>query len=402
MNQNAISAVIRDLSAIQGQALCMPLTKRMQLDEVIRFKKIVFGESLYAKLMKAGTLERGSSQTMEALYADDEFADFVARRKFDHVTLVSTCMVFRHLAKKAPVFTVNPALNLLLADTGIKEDIPAQYFALPYPTCFIEFDPAERREHTTHFMFSGGTPEACEGALLQETRMEDLKKLRQSTREALELDPNLPARIIEIGLSASPIHSRSAHETKMPVAFDNIDLITLYIQDEQESIHAILQRHFRFYDEIMAPVAHLTSEDGRTFSELFQENFAYLTKILFYLNVEKNQCRVENESSALENRLATVGDKKKDKLRRQLHRVYDRVIIGPDQYTPIKDLMATDQLPKGTKSPHYRRGYFGIRWKGTGEKKVAELIRVTHTIINEHLLRGSSKPIKPARDYEIR
>jgi hypothetical protein len=394
MNPDIISAVIRDLSAVQGQALSMPLTKRMQLDEVIRFKKLVFGESIYAKLMKAGALEWSSSQVMETLYADAEFADFLSQRKFDHVTLVSACMVFRHLAKKAPVFTVNPALNLLLADTAIKENIPAQYFALPYPTCFIEFDPAERREHATHFMFSGGSPEACEGALLQETHMGDLKKLRQSTREALELDPNIPARIIEIGLSASPIHSRSAHETKMPVAFDNIDLITLYIQDEQESIQAILQRHFRFYEDMMAPIAHLTGADGRSFNELFEENFAYLTKVLFYLNVEKNQSRIENESSALENRLANVADKKKDKLRRQLHRVYDRVIIGPDHYTPIKDLMATDQ--------HYRRGYFGIRWKGVGENKTAELIRVTHTIINEHLLRGSAKPIRPSRDYEIR
>jgi len=398
MKYPSIRETVTALATLQGQVLNMPLPKRLRLPEVVDFKRAVL-EDVYSLLLEQGSKQLSSSQALEQLYREPVFADKAT--KFDHVTLVSMYMSARHLAAQGPIFTVNPALNLLLDDTGIKNDVPAQFFAPPYPTCFLEFDTAERREQSNHQLYSGGFLSICEGAFIQETRMENLLKLRTETREALELDPLAPARVLEIGFSASPARNEQALTTGLPAAFDNLDLMSIYIQDEQEPIKDILARHLRFYGERQRQPMPLTT-NGKTFTQLFEDNFSHLTKVLFYLNVEKQSLRKENEASDLEKRIDQVAEKKRDKLKRQLQRVYDRIVVGPDHYTPIKDLLPHSELPKGTKGPHYRRGYFGIRWKGHGQSKTAEFIRVSHALVNMHLLKEGATAPKAPKDYEIR
>ena len=400
MKYPSIRDAVTALSALQGQVLSMPLPKRLRLPEVTDFKRAVLQEA-YDLLHAKGSQELSSSQALEQLYQDPQFMEKAGAGRFDHVTLVSMYMSARHQAVKGPIFTINPALNLLLEDTGIKNDVPAQFFAPPYPTCFLEFDPAERREQSSHELYAGGFISICEGAFIQETKMDNLLKLRPETREALELDPLAPARVLELGFSASPAKNQQALSTGLPAAFDNMDLMSIYIQDENEPIKDILERHVRFYTQRYQDQATPTSR-GKTFTQLFEDNFAYLTKVLFYLNVEKHSMRKETEASDLEKRIEQVADKKKDKLKRQLQRVYDRIVVGPDHYTPIKDLLPHSELPKGTKAPHYRRGYFGIRWKGHGQAKTAELIRVSHALVNMHLLKDPSVAPKAPKDYEIR
>jgi hypothetical protein len=400
MNHPSIRDAVTALSKLHGQILSMPLPKRLILPEVVNFKRAVL-EQAYDLLLNKGTKEMSSSQALEQLYQDPFFMSKVNAGKFDHVTLVSMYMCARHLAAKAPTFTVNPALNLLLEDTGIKNDVPALFLAPPYPTCFLEFDPAERREQSTHQLYSGGFLSICEGAFIQETKMDNLLKLRAETREILGLDPHLPARVLEIGFSSSPANNQNALATGLPAAFDNLDLMSIYIQDENEPIKNILERHVQFYTHRHQDQITVTS-GGKTFTQLFEDNFAYLTKVLFYLNVEKKSMRKENEASDLEKRIEGVAEKKRDKLKRQLQRVYDRIVVGPDHYTPIKDLLPHSELPKGTKAPHYRRGYFGIRWKGHGQAKTAELIRVSHALVNMHLLKDPKQAPKTPKDYEIR
>lgn len=400
MKYPSIRDAVTALSKLQGQILNMPLPKRLRLPEVADFKRAVL-EQAYDLLMAKGSQEMISSQALEELYQDPVFTDKISIGKFDHVTLVSMYMSARHLATKAPIFTINPALNLLLEDTGIKNDVPALFFAPPYPTCFLEFDPAEQRNLSAHYMYSGGFLSICEGAFIQETKMDNLYKLRPETREMLELDPNLPARVLEIAFSASPARNDMAIKTGLPAAFDNLDLMSIYIQDGNEPIKDILERHVRFYTQRYQDQA-TPSSGGKTFTQMFADNFAYLTKVLFYLNVEKHSMRKETEASELEKRIEGVAEKKRDKLRRQLQRVYDRIVVGPDHYTPIKDLLPHSELPKGTKAPHYRRGYFGIRWKGHGQAKTAELIRVSHALVNMHLLKDPKQAPQKPKDYEIR
>lgn len=402
MSMPDIRKVFSDLGEISGQALLMPMPKRMALDEVKALKRVTLGESFDRLLKDIAATGVSATTAYGMLQESDAARKVIADKQFTKVTIVSLYMITKHMMRKAPLFSVNPALNLLLEDTAIKVVVPAMFFAPPFPECFVEFDPAERRIQSERITYSGGEKCICEGAYIQETKFERLPPVSRDVREVLELDPNKPARVIEIGFSASPVNSTKAEATGAPVAFDNVDLISIYIQDEQEPISDILDRHFELYSQRMSDT-HCSDEDN-SFVKLFKGNFAHLTKILFYLHVEKSQRRTELEESKLSERISQVQEKKKEKLKKQLTRVYDRIVVGPDNYTPIKDLVSTSNLPKGTKSPHYRRGYFGIRWKGVGENKVPELVKVSHTIINESLMKQSLKDgkDKSPKDYEIR
>jgi hypothetical protein len=96
-------------------------------------------------------------------------------------------------------------------------------------------------------------------------------------------------------------------------------------------------------------------------------------------------------------RFKAVGEKKRPKLERMLNRTHDRIVVWPMTYIPLSVRLEQGDAIKGTRAPHYRSGYFGIRWKGTGQAKEPELVRVKEAIINEHLLSGRIE-----REYEIR
>lgn len=385
-----IEQTIKALTEIPSSALSMPLSRRCGYPEVVALKRHILGDGyhLMASCAKKGL--SSSEMSHELSQHEDTYQKIFDVLK-THVSLVSTYIPIKHLASKAPTLTVSPALEALLADTGIRGDVPARFFAPPFANCFIEFNPADLRHTSTHHTFAEGRGSILEGVFVQETRMDRLPSVSRETREVLELDPNSPTRFIELGFSESPINNPIAAKTRMPAALDTLDVMTIYIQDEEEPIGDILERHIAL-NQMRQNISPL-------FGEHLRQNFMHLTKIFFYLSVEKKMRKQVAEQSDLEKRLESVADKKKGKLARQLTRVYDRIVIGPEKYTPLKELVQTGEKAKGTKAPHYRRGYFGIRWKGTGQAKTPELVRVSHSIINANLLNG--KIIEP-KDYEIR
>lgn len=135
----------------------------------------------------------------------------------------------------------------------------------------------------------------------------------------------------------------------------------------------------------------------QAFAESMRANFSRLAKVLFYMHVERKSQVVQTPAKDLEDRIKGVGDKKRPKLERMLNRTYDRIVVGPMTYKPLSLHIEQGETAKGTKAPHYRSGYFGIRWKGTGQAKMPELVRVKEAIINEHRLAS-----RPEREYEIR
>jgi hypothetical protein len=166
-------------------------------------------------------------------------------------------------------------------------------------------------------------------------------------------------------------------------------------------INEVLDRHFKHFQATVLKEHKLSEESRIHFETLFKSNFSFLAKILFYLHLDKREQVSFNEASLLEAKIKNIGAKKQDKLKRQLQRKYDHIVIGPSQYTPISERISTGAVPAGTKSPHYRRGSFAVRWKGTGQAKIPVLTRVKESIINEHLM-GNSSELKSKKDYLIK
>ncbi|MBD8089373.1 hypothetical protein IFT48_05200 [Pseudomonas fluorescens] len=386
-----LQELMQRIDELKGETLTLPLPRRMSLGPILKYRNLFLSQAnpfIQFCCEQNDTLAHfiarsRDNSTLQELRSQFKFNDGAFRTMF---------LVSRHQYNNGPIYTVSEGLNSLLADTKVRENIPIRYFAPPMRNCYIEFAPAEKRSESPFRVEGAGLKAILEGCYLQETSYDALPPMATEARELLELDPHAKTRVLEVGFTASPIGlpGRSS-----PALLDTIDTLSIYIQDEDEPFGEVLRRHQQLNEH-----ADVIANNG--YKDLFQtlqSNTEQLSKILFYLSVEREERRVVNEAADLEKRLKSVADKKKPKIEKMLTRAYDRIIVGPKSYTPIRDRIESMSLPAGTKSPHYRAGYFGIRWMGSGTAKHAELRRVKEAIINEELLKGE----KPgARDYEIR
>lgn len=389
-----INKLMKELLDIKGDALRLPLPRRIELEPVQKILSVMWGP--YWNI--ACELAKKELQSGEMISQLHNLPGFEAHFKKigNKGSLISNIISMRHTMAKAPIFTVSDALSKMLDDTVIGKDIPAKFFVAPFKTCYIEFNPSERREDANLELVATGIPSKCEGSFIQENSYDVLPRMDRHTIEALELDTKKPVRILDIGFSASPFNNPNL-KNDIPIAMDAMDFATIYIQDEDESINDLLHRHYNYYSNRNVGERYISTDHEDAFKKQFEMSFSALSRVLFYLHVESRDIRKETPKADLENKIRGVSEKKKDKLKRQLNRTYDRIVIGPREYTPIDERISATQF-KGKVRPHYRRATIGVRWVGTGKEKRPELRRIKESVVNSHLLKGDEE----RRDYLIR
>lgn len=400
MASQELIAAANELKTMGGDSLLLCAARRQSLKPVIMLREFMLG-ALYPAIAEQCAKGAAAEQAREQLVNNPELNRLLDQKKMDANGFAFNYVVMRHLVNKAPIFTVSPALHLMLEDTGVKENIPVKFFAAPAATCYIEFVPPELRLTSPFRTFAEGRYRICEGCYVQESRFDKLPALSSFARQSLELDPNMPVRQVNIGFSACPVDPDGQGSTRSGAGLigdDTVDYFTFYIQGD-EDLGEMFERHLRFYAMRNEIEGGMSDYEFSAFTDNFKRNLMHLSKIFFYLNVDKRQQLKINDASELEARIGKVAEKKQRKLIQQLSRVYDRIVVGPKDYTPISKRLQSGDLPKGTVRPHYRRGYFGIRHVGSGQAKHAELVRVKEALINPELLNNSD--ITP-KQYEVR
>ena len=401
MASQELMTALNELKTMAGDSLLLCAARRQSLKPVIMLREFMLGD-LYPAIARGCSKGLAAEQSREQLIQSPAMNKLLDERKMDSNGFAFNYVVMRHVVNRAPIFTVSPALHLMLEDTGVKENIPVKYFAAPAATCFVEFEPPEKRLSSAFRTFAEGRYRICEGCYVQETIFEKPPQLSQLARQELELDPHLPARQINISFSACPVDPDGHGSSKSgagQVGDDTVDFFTFYLQDPDERLGEMFDRHLRFYAMRNEIEGGMSDYEFSAFTGNFRRNLMHLSKIFFYLNVEKRQQVKINDASELEARIGKVAEKKQRKLVQQLSRVYDRIVVGPKDYTPINQRLQSGDLPKGTVRPHYRRGYFGIRYVGSGQANHAELVRVKEALINSQLLNEAE--ITP-KQYEVR
>lgn len=401
MTSPKLIAAMNELKTFGGESLLLCAARRQTLEPVSMLRQYMLGD-LYPAIAEHCAKGMASEQSREQLIQNPDLKRLLDERKMDGNGYAFNYVVMRHLVNKAPIFTVSSALHLMLEDTGVKDNVPVKYFGAPASTCYIEFEPPEKRQTSSFRTFAEGRYRICEGCYVQETRFEKLPPLSSIARQSLELDPQAPVRQINIGFTASPVdpEGRGApcSATGM-VSDDTVDYFSFFIQDEDENLGDMFERHLRFYAVRNELEGGMSEYEFGAFADMFRRNLMHLSKIFFYLNVERRQQLKVNDATDLQARIGKVAEKKQRKLVQQLNRAYDRIVVGPKDYTPIHLRLQTGDLPKGTVRPHYRRGYFGIRYLGSGQAKHAELVRVKEALINADLMHDAE--ITP-KQYDIR
>ncbi len=252
----------------------------------------------------------------------------------------------RHRALGGRVFEIRPELDRLLARTDIGAQAPARFFRLPYPSMYLLF--GAQGDGLQVIDESEGNLYALEGAYLTELRVSE--EYREGTLVEGQAGAG-PRRVCEITLTGKPREN----------PFDDGYIFARLLFPEQwddDPLEVVLDRQMAAYE------AHGLSGLKGKGQRLLREGILHTAKALLYLNSEQVRTSAFTEEQDLKARLARVKGGKRAKLERRLARVYDRILVGPEQLQrPQEGRQAGFAV-----ASHWRRGHF--RSQAYGEKRL--------------------------------
>jgi Eukaryotic DNA topoisomerase I, DNA binding fragment. len=313
------------------------------------------------------------------------------------LSLETALMIVAFKLKKAPVMTLRQSLNYRLIDLLVSQKIPISFVRAPFPVCYIEFGEPEFRNEQLFKIHSNGKNNILEGAYLYDYNDININELSQSFIEEVGLVKNKKTRLIDIGFSSSPFSLNGKHA---PIYFDLINKISIYIQDEDESLETVLDRHLNYYCKKLSTDKNTDQVVIDNFSNDIKKGMDHLLKALLYLNSDNRI--IENdfqESGTKKNTEKTTRKKGKiKKFKNQMMKRYDRILVGPKtSYTPLSEIISRFEHTLG-KRPHYRRGYFALRH--TGHKGlIPKIVRIPHVFVNASKIPGLDITMS---DYDIK
>lgn len=304
----------------------------------------------------------------------------------------------RFIARRAPVFQVTDALNDLLADSDLG-DVPARYFRLPFPVCFIETGrsrqaalPIDLRAGLSMQAVDGVYP--LEGAYLLEDRItvqQDIT-VNQQTMRVYELSEGESVRVISIIIMGSPVGRSSLMD-------DMGYTQSLYIreQDEDLPLERALDRHAQRYRQRDAAVGGDDVPD--MIFDTTKAAILHIAKAVLYLGSKNARLESVNERSEADRRLLKLKAGKRAKLERRSTRLYDHVAVGPsDLPRDLQSAAGEGSRQRASVRPHWRRGHFHTVLFGPGRNE-RRLEFFLPTLVRQDLLDGGPAP--DTRPYRI-
>ncbi|RAR50057.1 hypothetical protein C7401_14349 [Paraburkholderia unamae] len=121
----------------------------------------------------------------------------------------------------------------------------------------------------------------------------------------------------------------------------------------------------------------LSASDAATQADFVDDEYefwlhvlSYSVKVLIYLASDHPQIRQDNAYTNAPRNFAGLGKRKKHERRREIERLYDRYIVGPEVLPRIQTHPRKAGPGEGAEiSPHWRRGHFRLQRHGTGFAK---------------------------------
>jgi hypothetical protein len=271
-----------------------------------------------------------------------------------------------------PILEVTAPLQALLAETDLQEGLPVRFFRNPDLTMVYI---ALARPNPLRIPHRLSGLHDCEGAYIgmyqlpaHHPMLITIKRYR-----ALRLDPGQPTRAIEIVLTGSPVGKKDALD-------DASQDLLLLVQNENEDLASVLERHITFYNTPaaysqpgMAPLD--PHEVGMMKPVIYQ-----LAKVLLYLNLADAERTPQLERTRLERRLRMGGKPLSSKRRERLALVYDRTLMGPLAIPDAAQVDAGENAERSVR-PHWRRGHFKRIRYGEGHSQ-SRIDWIRPTLVN--------------------
>jgi hypothetical protein len=374
--------LVNKVQSFPSSVLKLPLPKRFDIPEIKKIKEMVAG-NLGVVIEALVESKISTSAIAHALYSNEDHYESIRAAGVSKVSLEALIMQSRFQIEKSPLFTLRDSLCKRLQDIEIGKDVPANFLRPPFNCCYIEIGEAENREKSTFKSYSNGKYKILEGAYCINNPVASIENLSQEAIETLELDKNKTARVIEVCFTGSSF-SLNSDENNSALA-DDCDIISIFIQNENESINDILDRHIKLSNiksKSMEQVIFGNNNAGDEFFITLKENLYHLIKSFLYIHSDRKIEVKETEYTDLMKKIkGNKNNKKTTKLKKQMQRAYDRIVVGPKtKYVPIEIALDEIKIKTGVR-PHLRRGYLGVRWTGKGRVN-AKITWVKPAIIN--------------------
>lgn len=247
-----------------------------------------------------------------------------------------------------PILTVTPNLQAMLTETDLLKGLPASYFRCPFPLAFVAF----ARPNALRVPNRVSGLHEFEGAYVGTYTLAPYHEMfaKDERQKGLGLDPAKPTRLIELTLVGSPLG-------KANVLDDASQDLVLFIQNEDECLSTLLQRHLDYYQRPEAYTNPSMRPANPDEVEMVRPIVMELAKVLLYLNLwEAEQIRV-NARDDVERKYKKYG-KLTAPRQAKLTRVYNHILIGPS----TKPSAESQPKQRGDSSyrvrPHWKRGHF--------------------------------------------
>lgn len=281
-------------------------------------------------------------------------------------------------------FQYTDELQALLARSDIGADAPVQYLRPPYPSVYIEFGVARDKDSSLqlHHRLSGA--HIVEGAYVFDHDIPANAQWPIGLWKYLGVDTVRPMRVVEVVLTGSPLG-------KADYLDDCTHFFMLYIQNEQETVETLIDKHLAYYasEDCTRDGEERMTEQGKQDAE---QCILHLAKSLLYLHTHPETI-LNSERSDLEKQLKMVGQKKRARLLRRLPRTYDRVIVRPPGGTLMANMTTATH---GERATHWRRGHFRQQACGPGHRE-HKLIFIEPTLVG-----GKGFGAAPLKPYVVK
>lgn len=385
----ALYAIIQRTKELSTESLKLPLPRRFSLEPTQDYYQTFLGsmltviDILVQEDMALADIARG-------LIEETSYGAWFADKGINRRSLEQMLQMRRFQLRKAPIFTYRKSLCQKLDDMDIGSKVPMALLRPPYNDTYIEFGPAELRGQLGYQVFAAERWNILEGAYVSFHGDADRSILSEKGKQVLSIDEDSPLKCMEIAFTGSPL---DADEDKQSVLNDTGAYISLYWTDDDQTIEETLKRHF----SLIAERDNVSGEMRRS----LEENMRRLAKALLYLITGNRYRSEETPERDLSKRLeALKNPAKARKVRSQLMRAYDRVVIGPDApYVPLDERLQGIKHRTGVQ-PHFRRAHWSTRWSGKG-KTIPRPVQIGITLVNAEGLSDEDVMLLQ-KDYDVR
>ncbi len=280
-----------------------------------------------------------------------------------------------------PIFQITPTLQSLLDETDIGNETPTRFFYPPFNFIYLVFS-----QPNSFLVFNKESGHhVCEGSYIATYDLpahHDIFSIPERN-QYLKLDPSKPVRLVELVVTGSPMGKNNALDDA------STDFI-LFIQDEDESLQTLLDRHIDFFKSPQAYCRPGVQAFNPNETDNFKAIIFGLAKALLYLNLPDSIQEKQAERTDLEKRITQLGNKKAAKLKRKLENAYDKIRVGPVAFQIDSHITNTQT---GSVKTHWRRGHFKRIRFGEGRSEV-KISWIQPSLVNASGLTGNVTPKK--------